>query len=170
MKAPHYVSLHKVGGLGHGFFTRSEGVLLRSDNIMTETDPEKITWETLPEGDAGLRTPPGGGPIAEEHSYVVLSDGAIYSVYRTIDGHPAYAYSRDGGRSWTQPAYKRYANGRLMKHPRAANFVWKCENGKVSILVSQSRRQLVRRSQPGVALRWRRGGHRRRSHHPLVST
>ena len=124
------VSLHKVGGLGHGFFTRSEGVLLRSENIMTESDPEKIVWETLPEGDAGLRAPPGGGPIAEEQSYAVLSDGAIYSVYRTIDGHPACAYSRDGGRSWTQPAYKRYANNRLMKHPRAANFVWKCDNGK----------------------------------------
>ncbi|MCY4537356.1 MAG: hypothetical protein OXE52_03905 [Chloroflexi bacterium] len=125
-----YVSLHKVGGLGHGFFTRSEGVLLRSENIMTETDPERIVWETLPDGDAGLRTPPGGGPIAEEQSYCVLSDGAIYSVYRTIDGHPACAYSRDGGYTWTQPAYKRYANGRLMKHPRAANFAWKCQNGK----------------------------------------
>ena len=125
-----YVSLHKVGGLGHGFFTRSEGVLLRSDNILTESDPDAITWETLPDGDAGLRTPPAGGPIAEEHSYCLLSDGSIYSVYRTIDGHSAFAYSRDGGRSWTQPAYKRYATGRLMKHPRAANFAWKCQNGK----------------------------------------
>ena len=125
-----YVSLHKVGGLGHGFFTRSEGVLLRSDNILTESDPDAITWETLPDGDAGLRTPPGGGPIAEEQSYCLLSDGSIYSVYRTIDGHPAFAYSRDGGHTWTQPEYKRYANGRLMKHPRAANFAWKCANGK----------------------------------------
>ena len=24
----------------------------------------------------------------------------------------------------------RFANGRLMKHPRAANFAWKCQNGK----------------------------------------
>ena len=125
-----YVSLHKVGGLGHGFFTRSEGVLLRSDNILTESDPDAITWETLPDGDSGLRAPPGGGPIAEEQSYCLLSDGSIYSVYRTIDGHPAFAYSRDGGHTWTQPEYKRYANGRLMKHPRAANFAWKSENGK----------------------------------------
>ena len=125
-----YVSLHKVGGLGHGFFTRSEGVLLRSDNILSESDPARITWETLPDGDAGLRTPPGGGLIAEEQSYALLSDGTIYSVYRTIDGYPACAYSRDGARTWTVPAYKRYANGRLMKHPRAANFAWKCQNGK----------------------------------------
>jgi len=125
-----YVSLHKVGGIGEGFFTRSEGVLLKSTNILTERDPGKITWETLPEGDFGLRTPPGGGPIAEEQSYAVLSDGSFYSVYRTIDGHPACAYSRDGGRHWTTPQYQPYADGRPMKHPRAANFIWKCANGK----------------------------------------
>jgi hypothetical protein len=125
-----YISLHKVGGIGEGFFTRSEGVLLKSTNLLTERDPEKITWETLPEGDSGLRTPPGGGPIAEEQSYAVLSDGSFYSVYRTIDGHPACAYSRDAGRHWTTPQYQQYGDGRTMKHPRAANFIWKCSNGK----------------------------------------
>lgn len=124
-----YVSLHKVGGIGNGFFTSSEGVLLYSDNILTETDPEKLHWETLPDGEIGLRTPPGGGPIAEEQSYSVLSDGSFYSVYRTIDGHPAYSYSRDKGRTWDEPKYKAYADGRLMKHPRAANFAWKAQNG-----------------------------------------
>ncbi|MCC9074961.1 hypothetical protein FKZ61_002365 [Litorilinea aerophila] len=124
-----YVSLHKVGGFGRGFFTRSEGVLLKSENILTERDPERITWETLPDGDHGLRAPAGGGPIAEEQSYSVLSDGTFFCVYRTIDGHPAYAYSRDQGHTWTEPQYLRYANGRLVKHPRAANFAWRCQNG-----------------------------------------
>ncbi len=124
-----YVSLHKVGGFGAGFFTRSEGVLLRSASLLCETDPGNVTWETLPEGDFGLRTPPGGGPIAEEQSYVVLSDGSFYAVYRSVDGHPVCSYSRDQGRTWTVPTYKSYADGRLMKHPRAANFVWKCGNG-----------------------------------------
>lgn len=125
-----YVSLHKVGGLGDGFFTRSEGVLLKSANILIERDPEKITWEMLPEGDFGLRTPAGGGTVAEEQSYNVLSDGSFYCVYRTIDGFPACAYSRDAGRHWSAPEYQKYADGRAMKHPRAANFAWKCANGK----------------------------------------
>jgi hypothetical protein len=125
-----YVPLHKVGGFGEGFFTSSEGVLLRSDNILTEREPEKIRWKTLPDGDIGLRTPAGGGPVAEEQSFTVLSDGSIFCVYRTIDGHSAYSYSRDGGSTWEAPQYMRYANGRLMKHPRAANFAWRCENGK----------------------------------------
>ena len=125
-----YISLHKVGGFGHGFFTRSEGVLLRSEGLLTGADPSEVDWETLPEGEAGLRTPPGGGPIAEEHSYAVLSDGAIYAVYRTVDGHPVRAISRDKGRTWCEPEYLRYADGRLVKHPRAANFLWRCSNGK----------------------------------------
>jgi hypothetical protein len=125
-----YCSLHKVGNFGDGFFIRSEGVLIKSENILTESDPTKIEWETLPHGDIGLRTPEGGGPVAEEHSYTSLSDGTIYSIYRTIDGHPTFTRSRDGGGSWDDPEYLRFADGRLVKHPRAANFLWKCRNGR----------------------------------------
>ncbi len=125
-----YVPIHKVGGFGEGFFTSSEGALLCSENLLTIADPREATWNTLPDGGIGLRTPAGGGSIAEEQSFVVLSDGSFFCVYRTIDGHAAYTYSRDEGRTWDSPQYMRYADGRLMKHPRAANFVWKCENGK----------------------------------------
>jgi hypothetical protein len=125
-----YVPLHKVGGFGDGFFTSNEGVLLRSNNILTERDPEKIRWETLPDGDVGIRTPAGGGPVAAEHSFSVLSDGSFFSVFRTIDGHAAFTYSRNAGRTWDPPQYMRYPDGRLMKHPRAANFAWRCANGK----------------------------------------
>ncbi len=125
-----YVSLHKVGRLGEGFFVRSEGVLLRSSNLLTEPDPARITWETLPDGDFGLRTPPGGGLVAEEQSYVVLSDGSFCAVYRSVDGHPVESYSRDGGHTWETSRYRAFADGRLMKHPRAANFQWKCSNGR----------------------------------------
>ena len=125
-----FVSLHKVGGFGYGFFTSNEGVLLKSENLLFESDPNKVEWETLPEGDRGIRAPSGGSTIASEHSYSVLSDGSFYCVYRTIDGHPGCSYSRDEGKSWSLPSYKRFADGRLMKHPRAANFVWRCSNGK----------------------------------------
>jgi len=124
------VPLHKVGRMGRGFFEQSEGALLRSPNLLTEPDPERILWETLPEGDRGLQAPPGAGPIAEEQSYVVLSDGSLCALYRTIGGHPAESYSRDGGRSWSLPRFRRFADGRPMKHPRAAAFQWKCSNGK----------------------------------------
>ena len=125
-----YVPLHKVGGFGKNFFTRTEGVLLKSHNLLSEKDADKIEWETLPRGEFGLKTPDGGGPIAEEQSFAVLSDGTFFSVYRTIDGHPVCAYSDNRGESWSNPEYMKYADGRIIKHPRAANFVWKLKNGK----------------------------------------
>ena len=125
------MTLHKVGAMGDGFFAQSEGVFLKSANILRETDPTKISFETLPDGDVGLRTPPGGGRVSEEQSVVKLSDGSLYCVYRTIDGWPTCVYSRDGGHTWTTPAYLTYTpGGTRVKHPRAANFVWNCANGK----------------------------------------
>jgi len=125
-----YVPLHKVGKFGKGFLARSEGVLLKSDNLLSETDPGNAIWQTLPEGDIGLRAPAGGGPIAEEQNVSILSDGSFFCVYRTVAGHPVCTYSRDQGHTWSRPQYMRYADGGRIKHPRAANFVWKCGNGR----------------------------------------
>ena len=123
--------LHKVGAMGAGFFAQSEGAFLRSQNILTERDPAKITFATLPDGTVGLRTPAGGGRVAEEQSVVRLSDGSLYCVYRTVDGWPTSTYSRDGGHTWEPAAYKAFTpGGPRLKHPRAANFVWRCANGK----------------------------------------
>ena len=122
---------HKVGAMGVGFFAQSEGAFIASSNILTEPDPEKIVFETRPDGEHGLKTPAGGGRVAEEQSIVELSDGSLYCVYRSVDGWPVCAYSRDGGRNWDAPQYKTYTpGGKRMKHPRAANFVWKCSNGR----------------------------------------
>ncbi|MHC4519557.1 MAG: sialidase family protein, partial [Planctomycetota bacterium] len=129
-KGAAYVPLHKVCGFGKGFLSCTEGVLLKSDNLLTLADPADAEWQTLPDGDVGLRTPPGGGPIAEEQNVSVLSDGSFICVYRTIDGHPVCTYSRDTGHTWAPPQYMCYADGRRIKHPRAANFAWKCSNGK----------------------------------------
>lgn len=125
--------LHKVGAMGEGFFSQSEGAFLKSTNILTERDPAKITFETLPDGDIGLRTPAGGGRVAEEQSISKLSDGSLFCVYRTIDGWPVCSYSRDGGHKWTAPTYMTYTPGgqQRVKHPRAATFAWNCSNGQL---------------------------------------
>jgi hypothetical protein len=120
----------KVGKWGTpGAMVRSQGAFFRSDNILRERDPARIRWELLPDGDEGLRAPKG--PVSDEANLVSLSDGSLYATYRTIDGYPCHAYSRDGGHTWTPPAYATYTpTGRRIKHPRAANFVRKFANGK----------------------------------------
>jgi hypothetical protein len=123
-----YLGFSKVGRFGEGFIAESESWFLRSADLLTEPDPSRITWETLPEGDHGLRSPEG--PIAEEVNLVSLSDGALFCTYRTVAGHPCHAYSRDGGKTWTPPAFMAYRpGGPLVDHPRAANFVRRLDGG-----------------------------------------
>lgn len=55
-----YIPLHKVGGFGEGFITSTQGALIMSENLLTEKDPQKIRWETLPDGETGIASPPGG--------------------------------------------------------------------------------------------------------------
>ena len=125
-----YVPIYKIRAFGEGFMRYSEGALLHSDNIGSERDPERLHWETLPDGDIGIRAPHEISVISEEHSFVPLSDGSVFCVFRTVSGHPWCAYSRDKCHTFSQPEPMRYANGRLMKHPRAANFIWKLDNGR----------------------------------------
>jgi len=124
-----YLGFSKVGRFGTGFLAQSEGWFLRSDNILTEPDPTRIRWETLPDGDVGLRAPEG--PIAEEANLTALSDGSLFCTCRTVTGHPCQAYSRDGGHTWTPPAYMEYGpGGPLVNNPRAANFCRRLSDGR----------------------------------------
>jgi hypothetical protein len=121
-----YVTLHKIGTWP---MDHTEGNFLRSDNLLTEPDPTKIHWETLPDGDIGLRAPEG--TVAEEQSLVDLSDGSLLSIFRTVTGFAAQAYSRDGGHVWTPPGYLTYSpGGKRVKNSRAANFVWDVGGGR----------------------------------------
>ncbi len=109
---------------------RSEGWFYRSDNILTETDPSKIMWQLLPDGDVGLKNP-DFGDVQAEQNIVALNDGSIYCMYRTAGDHPCHAYSRDGGHTWTLPEYAVYTpGGRRFKNSRACPRIWKTAGGR----------------------------------------
>jgi hypothetical protein len=121
-----YLGFSKIGKY---LVDLSEGWFFRSDNLLGEPDPDKHEWVMLPDGDVGLRSP--DGPIAEEQNLVALSDGVLYTAYRTVAGFVCHAYSRDGGHSWTEPAYATYTpGGRRIKNPRACPRLWQAKNGK----------------------------------------
>lgn len=127
-KGSMYLGFTKVGKFGENFIALSEGWFLRCDNIDTEHDPSELAWETLPDGEDGLKSPEG--PIASEVNLTSLSDGSLFCTYRTVDGHPCHAYSRDDGRSWTPSAFMTYGpGGKVVDNPRAANFVRKLMEG-----------------------------------------
>lgn len=123
-----FLTLHRIGSFGPaGGYESSEGIFLHSADLLLAENPEKATWQTLPDGEIGLRAPEG--PVAEEQCLVELSDGSFFCVWRTVAGSAACAYSRDRCHTWTKIDFMRYPDGRKMKHPRAANFIWKLEDG-----------------------------------------
>lgn len=106
-----------------------EGWLFKSDNINSEKDPNKLNWELLPDGEFGI-SETSLGITQEEHNIIVLSTGTLYCIFRTSEGYPAESYSYDGGHSWTRPEFARYANGSVIKNPRAIPRMFQCSNGK----------------------------------------
>jgi hypothetical protein len=111
------------------FFKRSEGFILKSKNILYEKDPAKLNWETLPEGESGIWNPEFG-KVQSEHNMVVLENGSLYVVYRTVDGSPVYAISSDGGKNFSTPQYMKYQNGEPIGNPRACPKIHKTVDGK----------------------------------------
>ena len=109
---------------------KSEGWFYRSDNILSEPDPDRIQWQLLPDGDRGLRNLDYSDVHAEQN-IVALDDGSLYCMYRTRIGYPFHAYSRDGGHSWTKPIHATYTpGGRKMKTPRACPRIWRTQDGR----------------------------------------
>ncbi|SDL39950.1 BNR repeat-like domain-containing protein [Siphonobacter aquaeclarae] len=107
-----------------------EGWFFKSDNINTEREPDKLHWEMLPDGDQGLSTVELG-TVQEEHNIVSLKNGDLYCMYRTQNGFPGHAYSRDGGHTWSKPEFATYTpGGQAFKTPRACPRLFKCSNGK----------------------------------------
>lgn len=123
-------------------YVESEGWFIRSDNILTENDPEKIRWTTYPEGEEGIYSPElrrpghprlgkGGGIQTEFHSVGLSTPGHFYCVNRTEKGLIGSSYTRDGGRTWTTPVPATYADGlRMIKNPRACPTLWKDSKGR----------------------------------------
>jgi len=117
---------------------KTEVLLLISDNLATETDPEKVKWRILPEGEKGIRGPDWDIPDhrSEEPHLQVLSDGTFYCVFRTDQGHIAYSTSKDKGASWSPGKKLLYAEtGKPIKQPLACPSLWKCSNGKFLLFV-----------------------------------
>ena len=116
--------------LGRYILQNGEGWFYRSDNVLTEKDPEKLQWQLLPDGDHGVRAPEFGS-VQEEFDVVHLKKEDFYAVYRTTNGHAGSTYSRDGGRTWSKPDMLRYQpGGRIVKQSRACTKIWRTRNGR----------------------------------------
>ena len=110
-----------------------EGWLYRSDNLLTEPDPDKIRWKLLPETERGIRSD-AFEPAQQEHNIASLANGDLCCMYRTDTGYLASAYSRDGGRTWSMPESPVYAIGGRLKNPLGCPPVWRLPDGRFLLL------------------------------------
>lgn len=101
----------------------------RSDNILTESDPEKIRWRTFPEGSEGIKI--ANTIVGEEPQIQQLDDGRLMIVFRTISRCIGQTYSEDLGETWSPPEPAKYiSDGRNLKNPRACPATWKTKKGQ----------------------------------------
>ena len=140
-----FVPIHKVGGFGEGFFTSSEGALLKSGNILTERDPEKIRlanaarWRCGYSRAGGRRAHRGRAEFHGTQRWRVLlrfsDDRRILGVHiqprRRAHLEPVAIYAL---RRW--PLDEASARGKFRLALRER---------EISLLVPQSRRQVYRR-------------------------
>ncbi|MGD8238608.1 MAG: sialidase family protein [Armatimonadota bacterium] len=120
------------------FSLHSEIWFMRFENILSETDPEKLSVTFLPDGDRGLRVPFPEHPevsIAQEPTIQTLSDGRLICVMRTRTGHIYHALSADWGHTWDEPRPLRYAEGAApLENPLAPCPLYKTRDGRYLLL------------------------------------
>lgn len=124
MAKPYSAWLEK--GNWKGLADASHSVLLRARGLAKN---KNAAFETLPAGGKELLPLPGDG-VLEEPCCVKLSDGTLFIICRSENGHPVIFHSRDGGESFTEGELPTHEGGAPLKHPRAANFIWKFPEGR----------------------------------------
>lgn len=138
----------------------SESNILLCENILTETNPDKLKFKLLPEGDKGIRVDVkrflnkrplqklheifGGDPEKNSHNFeemtiVAKSDGSWLGMGRTKLGSPCYTISKDEGHTWSSPEPLRYSpDGDFIKHPMTMCPIAKTSDGRFVLLFNNN--------------------------------
>ncbi|MDR1280944.1 MAG: glycoside hydrolase [Opitutaceae bacterium] len=97
----------------HWFHYPSVVDFLRFENIDDNPSAGELRVTLLTAGKS-LRYPPPGAPdstVLQEPTLNALPDGRLFTIMRTVAGHPAWSLSADGGETWTPPEPLRYGDG-----------------------------------------------------------
>lgn len=127
--------LQKQGSRRYGNWM-TEVYFIRLDNILTESDPEKLAFSILPDSPQGLRIQRSNGMFwGNEPSWIELSDGRLMTAIRTRNDAVYYALSSDRGNTWTKPAPLRYSDsGDTVHNPNAPCPMIKLSDGRILLM------------------------------------
>jgi len=111
---------------------------MRFENIDDSPAPEdlQITW--LPDAEDGLTVPNPNKPeysFASEPAPVLLPDGRLFTVMRTMTGYIWYSVSDDNGHTWRPTEVLRYRDdGDPIAHPMSPCPLYMLDNGSYILL------------------------------------
>jgi hypothetical protein len=138
----------------------AEVSVVRCENLLTESDPAKLTFTLLPEGPRGIRAdvrkhwenpaltrlmtafngvPYESGFNFQEMTVVPLSGDRWLGVGRTFLGSPGYTVSADHGQSWSPVDPLCYApDGPPIEHPMTMCPITKTSDGRIILLFTNN--------------------------------
>lgn len=132
--------LKNQGGRAYGNWM-TEVYFMRLDNILTEPDPEQLSFTILPDSPRGLRIERSNGMYwGNEPSWIELSDGRLMTAIRTRNDAVYYALSSDRGKTWTKPKPLRYADGgKIVRNSNAPCPMVKLSDGRIVLMFYNAR-------------------------------
>jgi hypothetical protein len=134
------VAAERVGGKAGPQFWRTEVFFLRAENILTETDPEKLVFRVTPEGPEGLWIPDEEDPelhFCQEPYMALLPSGRVFCTMRVMNGYPVYSISDDYGITWSKPLpLRNRPGGELLRNVCGPCQVSSTHDGRIYFLFS----------------------------------
>lgn len=121
-------------------FWQCEVFFLRAENILTETDPEKIKFRITPAGSEGLWLADDENPelhFCQEPYMALLPSGRVICTMRVMNGYPVYSISDDNGITWSKPLpFRNCPGGDLLKHVCGPCQISTSADGRIYFLFS----------------------------------
>ena len=120
----------------------SRSAFIRFDNLTEGPDPSDLQLTWLPGNGKSLEVPHKVYPkisVAQEPALVLLPDGRLFTIMRTMTGYIYYSVSEDDGASWRIPEPLRYRDGgRPLEHPMAPAPIYALEDGRFLLLFNNN--------------------------------
>lgn len=111
---------------------------MRFVNINDNPQPENIEIEWYPENDLGLEVRNPVYPhlsTAQEPAIVLLPDGRLFTIMRTMTGYIYYSISSDNAKTWNEPKMLKYSDeGEGIQHPMSPCPLFEMNDGKFLLI------------------------------------
>ncbi len=109
---------------------------MRFDNIdeSPEIEDIKISWLSI-EGDTICMPAGTANPHCSEPAMVMLPDGRMFMVFRTVTGHVWYSVSDNDGKNWRPPQTLLYHDGgEPVKNPLTCCPIYQLQDGRYMLI------------------------------------